>query len=60
VASGAPGEHQHRVVGVPHQTDWLAGTLDGLEHGDLDRIARRHLRPEDLRLTVGLPTAAAS
>lgn len=44
------------VTGLPVDSpDWLAESLQDLDRGDLDRVAREHLRPERLRATIGLP-----
>ena len=44
------------LYGLPvDDPDWVARTVATLDRGDLARVAERWLRPDDLRVTVGLP-----
>lgn len=44
------------ITGLPVDSpDWMAESLRDLDCTDLERVAREHLRPERLRVTVGLP-----
>lgn len=44
------------LSGLPlDRTEWVAAGLRALDRDRVDEAARRHLRPEKLRVTVGLP-----